>query len=216
MIWSLAPVQALWIFHDVLRFWSQSVQVHLAHPLKGVSALSICQFKHEILFNEIYHLYCNCMIIRRGYVFTGLRSRERQFIFIRWHLFFKTISKCIKKTMNRTVDVKQKEKVTKTFWKSKKSIPELFLLIHGSYFEIFLLIYGSYLEILILRSYGAVIVENNENWLIAAFYEISWQGQIWMWLLSFDCSKSWAIALLRTLFVPESIWLMVVNDSCWW
>ena len=60
--------------------------------------------------------------------------------------------------MNRTVDVKRK-----TFQKSKKSIPELFLLIHGSYFEIFLLIYGSYLEILILRSYGAVIVENNEN-----------------------------------------------------
>ena len=69
-----------------------------------------------------------------------------------------------KKTMNRTVDVKQKEKITKKlFLKSKKSIPELFLLIHGSYFEIFLLIYGSYLEILILRSYGAVIVENNEN-----------------------------------------------------
>ena len=61
--------------------------------------------------------------------------------------------------MNRRVDVKRKERVTK----SKKSIPELFLLIHGSYFEIFLLIYGSYLKILILRSYGAVIVENNEN-----------------------------------------------------
>ena len=51
----------------------------------------------------------------------------------------------------------------KNFLKSKKSIPKLFLLIHGSYFEIFLLIYGSSLEILILRSYGAVIVENNEN-----------------------------------------------------
>ena len=111
---------------------------------------------------------------------------------------------------------KKKKSQKKLFLKSKKSIPELFLLIHGSYFEIFLLIYGSYLEILILRSYGAVIVENNENWLIAAFYEISWQGQIWMWLLSFDCSKSWAIALLATLFVPESIWLVVVNDSCWW
>ena len=121
MIWSLAPVQGLWIFHDMLRFWSQSVQVHLAHPLKRFSSLSICQFYHEILFNEIYHLYCNCMIIRRGYVFTGLRSRERQFIFIRWHLFFKTISKCIKKTMNRTVDVKQKEKITKkTFFKKQK------------------------------------------------------------------------------------------------
>ena len=188
MIWSLAPVQGLWIFHDVLRFWSQSVQVHLAHPLKRFSSLSICQFKHEILFNEIYHLYCNCMIIRRGYVFTGLRSRERQFIFIRWHLFFKTISKCIKKTMNRTVDVKRKERVTK----SKKSIPELFLLINGFHFEI-----------LILSSYAAVI---SENWLIDAFYELSWQGKIWIWLISFLCSKSWTIALLvlLSLFVPES------------
>ena len=58
---------------------------------------------------------------------------------------------------------KRKNHKKKLFLKSKKSIPELFLLIHGSYFEIFLLIYGSYLEILILRSYGAVIVENNEN-----------------------------------------------------
>ena len=37
--------------------------------------------------------------------------------------------------MNRTVDVKRKERVTK----SKKSIPELFLLINGFHFEILIL-----------------------------------------------------------------------------
>ena len=42
--------------------------------------------------------------------------------------------------MNRTVDVKQKEKITKKlFLKSKKSIPELFLLINGFHFEILIL-----------------------------------------------------------------------------
>ena len=214
MIQSLAPVQGLWIFHDVLRFWSQSVQVHLVHPLKRFSSLSICQFKHEILFNEIYHLYCNCMIIRRGYVFTGLRSRERQFIFIRWHLFFKTISK--KQWTGQWMSSKKKKSQKKLFLKSKKSIPELFLLIHGSYFEIFLLIYGSYLEILILRSYGAVIVENNENWLIAAFYEISWQGRIWMWLISFLVQKVGQLLFLQhflCLNLFDWWWLMTVVDD---
>ena len=214
MIWSLAPVQGLWIFHDVLRFWSQSVQVHLVHPLKGVSALSICQFKHEILFNEIYHLYCNCMIIRRGYVFTGLRSRERQFIFIRWHLFFKTISK--KQWTGQWMSSKKKKSQKKTFFKKQK----INSWIVSTYSWILFWDFSTYLWILSwdFDTEKLWSCDSRKQWKLInsrVLRDIMTRTDLNV-IDILSCSKSWAIALLATLFVPESIWLVVVNDSCWW
>ena len=151
MIWSLAPVQGLWIFHDVLRFWSQSAQVHLVQTLKRFPPPSICQFEHEILVNKIHHLYCKGMIIHRGSLFLGS-------VRLRWHLFLRKFSKCKKKLW------------TGQWMSSEKKESQ--------------------------KASAAVRAKNNENWLIGAFYKISWQGKICIWLISFLCSKSWAITLL--------------------